>query len=472
VISIVGAALAMSGQSATPAGAAPIDDLCAQVNPTASMCIGLEKLADAAAAECRQLGLPDTDCTLPLSHHVIAAARDAYLASWAHRAVAFQYRLGNRLPLSRAQWLGTHNSFNSMDGGLTLSHLDSNQQLSLTDQLDIDIRALELDPHWLPRPNSAGGDVIVCHGRGADEQNLGCTSEPTLQSVLDEIAAWLNRRGHRDKVILLYLDNNFGPQAAYDKTIHELDTELARPDGKQLIYRPDPGSIGSSGCADLPLGVSRKDVRRTGARVIVVGGCESGWSADVFSWDDNHVESGSTPGYKPFPTCDATYPREVYDTNLVRYYEDSTFVSAAVDPNEAEADYEANSLSPAKVSAMTACGVNLLGMDQILAQDGRLEASVWSWARGQPRRRHGDCTVQRGRDGRWAARRCTTHHLVGCRADDGGWSVSASPVRYGRSFAACKEQGEHFTLPRTGYENATLHQLAASQTVWLHRRRH
>ena len=230
------------------------------------MCIGLEKLADAVAATCRQLGIPDAECTLPLSHHVIAAARDAYLASWAHRAVAFQYRLGNRLPLSQAQWLGTHNSFNTMDGGLTLSHLDSNQQLSLTDQLDIDIRALELDPHWLPRPNSAGGEIIVCHGRGADEQNAGCTSEPPLTSVLKEIAGWLNAPGHRRQVILLYLDNNFGPPEAYVEAIRELDAQLRRPDGSSLVYRPAPAAIGSRGCADLPLGVSRRDVRRSGGR--------------------------------------------------------------------------------------------------------------------------------------------------------------------------------------------------------------
>src|SRR5205807_1137274 len=150
-------------------------------------------------------------------HKVLTAARDAYLRSWVHRTVAFQYRLGGSLPLGQAQWLGTHNSFNSFSDGPTPSHLDSNQQLSLSQQLDIDIRALELDPHWLPRVNSAGGTVVICHGLVYSQENGGCTTEPPLTAVLPELDHWL--LAHPSQVILLYLDNNFGPAAAYAETV-------------------------------------------------------------------------------------------------------------------------------------------------------------------------------------------------------------------------------------------------------------
>ena len=205
--------------------------------------------------------------------------------------------------------------------------------------------------------------------------------------------------------------------------------------------------------------------------MILVGNCESGWSADVFAWDQNHVESGSTPDYQAFPACDATYARDVYESKLVRYYEDSTFVSSAVDPSEAEADYEANSLAPAKVASMTRCGVNLLGMDQILPQDGRLEASVWSWAPGQPKRLQGACTAQRRRDGRWTSRKCRVRLRASCRAAGGTWSLSDSRVRYGAARAACRHEGKRLKLPRTGYQNELLHQVAGSQAVWIRRLR-
>src|SRR4051794_32837399 len=153
-----------------------IDETCAQASPSAATCTGADKLAEAAAAECRRLGRPDADCTLPLGHAVSSEIVNAYPGTWLHRAAAFQYRLGGPVPLLHAQWLGTHNSFNSVNSEPTPSHTDSNQQLSLTQQLDIDIRALELDLHFVPNLAAGGSNaVVVCHGEGPDHANFGCT---------------------------------------------------------------------------------------------------------------------------------------------------------------------------------------------------------------------------------------------------------------------------------------------------------
>lgn len=451
-----------------PAGASPFDDVCDLLSPTASACIGFVKLTDAAAATCRSLGLPDSACNLPLSHSVLRAARDAYAKSWVHRAVASQYRLQNALPIRAAQWVGTHNSFNTVANGVTASHIDSNQQLTIPDQVAIDVRAIELDPHWLPALNAAGGDVVICHGRGADELNLGCTSEPPLPQVLAPIAAWLNDPANADQVILLYLDNNFGPPEAYAETISDLDNGLRGPGGSSLIYRPDPSTFGSRGCEDLPGAISRDDVRAAGAQVVIVGNCQSGWAPDVFAWDRTHVESGNTGAYQPFPGCDATYGRDVYDSQLVRYYEDSTFVSAIVNPSETPAEYIAQSLTKARVASMSACGVNLLGMDQLLPDDGRLGATVWSWGPNEPKTTRGPCTLQR-RDGRWRSARCNPKHRAACETDE-GWALSAR-VHYRDARAACEDAAGKLGLPRTGYANSRLHQTAGHQSVWIHLRR-
>jgi hypothetical protein len=444
--------------AATPS----VDEACAQASPSAAMCIGLDKLADAAATECRSLGIPDSRCVLPLGHRVLAEARAAYLRSWVHRTVAFQYELGNSLPFGEAQWLGTHNSFNSFGDGPTLSHMDSNQQLTLSQQLDIDIRALELDTHWLPRPNHAGGTVVICHGLDYSKFNGGCTTEPPLTAVLPELDRWLIR--HRDQVLLLYLDDNFGPAAAYAETVRDLDTELRRPDGSSLIFRPARSAITPRGCADLPLGVSRQQIHATGAQVIIVANCQSGWSADVFGWDRNHVESGSTPKFKPYPACDATYSPAVYATHLVRYYEDSTFVSAATSPSETPAQYEANSLKPGKVTAMVGCGVNLFGFDQILPDDGRLAATIWSWAPDQPSAQTGACGIERA-DGRWMTGSCGVPLPAACRTA-AGWMLSA-PAPFDAADAACEAAGGRFDLPRSGLENSRLHALVGHGEAWL-----
>ena len=150
------------------AHAQSIDGTCDQVSPTAAACIGADKLAEAASAECRRIGLPDANCALPLGHHVSSQIVSAYQGTWLHRAAAFQYSLGNAVPLGQTQFLGTHNSFNSVNDSPTPSHTDSNQQLSLTQQLDIDMRALELDLHFVPslaaggsKPQPLGAHFIV-----------------------------------------------------------------------------------------------------------------------------------------------------------------------------------------------------------------------------------------------------------------------------------------------------------------------
>src|SRR5258707_9002126 len=87
---------------------------CDAISPVAFPCVATGKFADAVAAECRRVGIPDRLCVLPLAHRVTQAARNAYLQSWAHRTAQFQYALGDPLPFRDAQWLGTHNSFNSL----------------------------------------------------------------------------------------------------------------------------------------------------------------------------------------------------------------------------------------------------------------------------------------------------------------------------------------------------------------------
>jgi hypothetical protein len=455
--------LSPRAHAATP----PLDGACGQASPSAAFCVGLDKLADAASTECRALGIPDSSCVLPAGQRVLASETAAYLSSWTHRAVQFQYALGDSLPLGQAQWLGTHNSFNSFSYGPTPSRMDSNQQLTLSQQLAIDMRALELDTHWMPAANSQGGQVVICHGRDYSQANFGCTTESPLPTMLSEVDRWLN--ANRNQVVLLYLDDNFGPAAAYAEATQELDAGLVRPDGSSLIYRPPPSAISSSGCARLPLDISRNQVRAAGRQVILVAAdCASGWSSDVFSWRSEEVESGSTPGFKPYPTCDASYSREVYATHLVRYFEDSTFVAAVTNPTETPAEQQANALSPADVSWMTSCGVNLFGFDQILPDDGRLAAAVWSWADGEPRLNEGQCTFQ-GADGRWSTGDCATVRPAACTTAGGTWLLSA-PVDYSRAAAACSAQGATFNLPRSGLQNSVLHTVLSGGTGWLHLR--
>ncbi len=431
---------------------------CNAISPVAFPCVAIGKFADAVAAECRRVGIPDRLCRVPLAHRVTQAARDAYLRSWVHSTAQFQYALGDSLPLRQAQWIGTHNSFNSLSDGFTISHFDSNQQLTLPQMLDIDVRGLELDLHYIRRLNRLGAPgVTVCHGLSPQEHNLGCTTEPLLTKVLPQIANWLNEPGHSQEVLLLYLEDELDNSDAYASTISTLDRVLQRPGGASLIYRPDPSQRGPDGCVQLPLDLSRQDVRVAGAQVVIVGKCVPDWSSDVFNWGGVEVESGSTALYQPYPACDPVYSPAVYATHLVRYYEDSTLVAALVDPTQPPNN--PNAITPQKAQDMTNCGVNLFGFDQLLPEDGRIQASLWSWAPNEPRGGPGFCALQRT-DGRWVGKPCAEVHPAGCVDAMGNWTVTPSAVQFTAAPTACSAIGSQFGLPRTGVQNSHLHAVA------------
>jgi hypothetical protein len=430
----------------------PLATACDGLSPIALPCVGGQKVTEALAATCRRAGVADAQCTLPLAKQVTQAARDAYLRSWTHRAAQLQYALQDDLPLTRAQWIGTHNSFNSANDTPTISHYDSNQQLSLRQQLDVDVRALEIDLHLI------NGRVTVCHGRGPDELNAGCTTEPQLPVILADIAGWLAE--HPDQVILLYVEDQLRSAPGYAQAVQQLEQALG-----SRLYRPDPGRVTAKGCAPLPLALSRKAVRRAGAQVVLVGNCVRGWSSLVFGWSDQHVESGSTERFRPFPACDATYPTGVYGHKLVRYYEDSTLVRVLTAPATPPADPER--LTPAKTAAMTACGVNLFGFDQLLPDDGRLTATIWSWADGEPAASGGACAAQRG-DGRWARRPCAARLRAPCRRG-GQWMLTRRPLTFDAARRRCRAIGARLGVPRSGDENARLRALAAGAEVWINR---
>jgi hypothetical protein len=234
---------------AAPARAGELETTClgADVH-LAGPCRGVEVVAAAGSAVCRQTPAPDEACATPLNPAVSAAAVDAHTRSWLHRTLAYQYDLGSSVPLVNAPWLGTHNSFNSADQLPTVSWVDANQQLSLTDQLRIDIRSLELDVHWFPSVWAGGAYApVLCHARGADEEHAGCTTERLFDAGLREVRAWLD--SHRDQVLLIYVEDHLaageatgpitgageGSTAAATMLDDVLGNRLYRPPWRRLL---------------------------------------------------------------------------------------------------------------------------------------------------------------------------------------------------------------------------------------------
>jgi hypothetical protein len=385
--------------------------------------------------------------------------------SWATQSLVFQAGLGNDLPLRNAPWVGTHNSFNSIaEEGLALSPLDANQTLKLQPQLDLGMRSLELDLHTFPSVRRLLQNVpVVCHSQG----KVGCTTERLFADILPEVGLWL--RAHPGQIILLYLEDQLDATvAAHDAAAQVIEQNLG-----DLLWRPaDDGAQ----CHPLPMELTRNQMLAAGKQVIIMGGCGQGAAWGRVAFDGSARLEDQPHGYQDYPVCDGR-SRATYDAKLIRYYEDSTKLSALLGALGAAG-------VPGRITVDNApflarCGVDLLGLDQLKAGDPRLDALVWSWAPGQPTATGGDCTEQRVDAatpfGRWFVRDCEATLHVACRTSAGEWFVPTDVVTKASAAAiACEHRGGARATPRTGSEAQDLRvamQAAGVSEAWIALRR-
>jgi len=365
---------------------------------------------------------------------IAAAPASAGDSEWVRQSLAHQYELGSKVPLRDAPWVGTHNSFNSSDEmGASISAQDSNQRITIVEQLDAGVRSLELDVHLFPR--LSGTEPVVCH---AAEFHVGCSTEKSLAQVLGEIRGWL--RSHRNQVLLLYLEDHLDNEAGYDEAAAVVEEQIG-----DVVWHP-PGRGAS--CRALPLDSTRADARRAGDQVIIVSSCGQGraWKSVAFDWDRVHEESRPR-AFQEFPRCGPDFTRRDYETKLIRYFEDSTRLTATASVGGAAS--RDDGLTPDTVEAMTWCGVDLFGLDQVTRDDLRFERMVWSWAPDEPRRRPG-CAVQR--EGRWFSTRCKRRLRVACRTSSGAWRVPRRVASFSRAARLCRRARMRWAVPRTGHE--------------------
>lgn len=402
---------------------------------------------------------------------------------WAQRALGIQYDIASDVGWTNMPWVGTHNSFNSVDQtGLTsLSSYDPNQKIILTDQLDAGVRSLELDVHRFP--DVPGGPLRVCHGRGADQAHLGCTTEKLLGPTLEEITAWLDEPSHSEEVLLLYLEDHMGDAAGYNAAGAIVDSKLG-----DRLYAPPAGA----GCTEVPGRLTRDEIQAAGKQVLIVSDCgpagASGWHAVAHNWN-SHVESRPVD-YEDFPSCGPDYDIPTYETKYVRYYEDSTALTNVIGPPTGVATPD-DGITPPTAAAMARCGVDLIGLDQVSGPaDPRFEALVWSWQVNRPRpgmKGDRDCAVQRrgvaiaplfafpgsaepATRAAWFDHRCSRLHAAACRDGIGAWTIIEKRVHRRNARKACEKQGLVLGTPRTGYESQGLDTaLAAADTrqAWL-----
>ena len=455
-----------------PQSGAALVDACAQsvgqapeAGPRA--CRSAQSVVWGMGQACRRAGGPDDACIRTDGRDLSEAAMAAYEASWTHRALTLQRELDEDVPLQRALVPHTHNSFNSTAYMATLSGSDPNQAVSMTDQLRLDMRALEIDVHWFPSPTSDPGDdgmaPIMCHGEVAEAPpvvvHAGCTIERHLRDGLAEIDAWLATRDQVEdpQLLILYLENGLDGPAGHAAAARTIEAEL----GDRVVTTPD-----GDPCAPMPLDTSRRQLLGDAgtSRVLIVGNCIPGasgaWGTWVHERGPRWQEGGSGPG-DDFD-CEAERKQHRFDQNWIRHWEDSTWLSTMAGTG--------GEMTRSETRAMVACGVHMPGFDQLRASDSRLAELVWSWAPDQPAAAPTSrCAAQSG-DARFVARDCRARLPFACVDGSGTWRVTTTRGRWASGDAACARAypGSRLGVPANGYENGLVRAAApAGAPVWL-----
>jgi hypothetical protein len=428
---------ATAGDPPCPPGKAP--------DPSGLVCVFLDKSTTTFDAQTQQAQ----------TEQAVAAQE----AGWLGQALESQHRLGDALPLSDAMWVGTHNSFNTASNvPLSLSNNDSNQHVSLVDQLRLGVRGIEVDVHWNPSVWANGAYApVVCHARPTSEKNAGCTYERLLPDELEPVGDWLRQDEHRGDVILLYLEDHLNEAAAFDGSAKAINDTIG-----DLVYTPPSGE----GCPLLPLDLHRADVLAAGKQVVVMSGCgsasTSAWKSTVF--DDSVRSEEGNPEFAGYPACTS---RSVvigdYGTKLVRFFEDSTFLSTAVAQGN-----PGHRLTVEEIRDMVRCGVNLFGLDQLDPSDPRLEAMVWSWAANEPvSSTRGTCAVD-GADERFHSTPCNkATRSFACVDSAGAWFVSRGMGKQRDGAEVCRRErtGAVFAVPGSGNHAQRLREAKAAAGV-------
>ena len=456
LVSTFAAAAAPGGGAAveacytSPAGSLPGAD--------ARACRTAEQVVKGLGRTCR-IALPAETCVTVDGRLISPELVDAYENSWTPRALALQRGLDDSVPMLNELWVHTHNSFNAEAYSPTVSGLDPNHIYSITDQLRIGIRAIEIDVHWAPSldglPSDGGFAPIACHGTtvnvGAVNVHVGCSVEVHLRVRLSEVRAWLGRPENANEVLMLYLEN----QMDDDPLAHQRATEAIASTLGDIVYRPS-----GTGCTPLPLDTTRAEIRASGKRVILTGNCGPGaWTSWVFERGPRWNEGSNGDVYPDYPACIAAerVPND-YDHNWIRTWEDSTWLSAMLDGSR-----QASTIDAVQARRMVRCGVDMIGFDQLQPFDPRLDAVVWSWATNQPG--VGACAYL-GSDGRFRSGDCLTPRPFACVSAAGEWSV-APAGSWSDGAAACNADGRAFSVPRSGFTNELLKAAASGEEVWL-----
>lgn len=355
-------------------------------------------------------------------------------SSWAGRAASLQRLIDVYTPMADNNILGTHNTYNSeaytsCNFSVGCRYLDPQQKYSIKNQLRMGARFIEIDVHWTAKMESLFSypkRLVMCHG-------VCSINDKYFTEGLNEVKDWLNSSESNNQVIILYVEDHM--DGRHQDAYNQINARFGN-----WIYR-------SGGCKSIPNTLTKADVLAAGKKVVLWGdgGCRSNndWKNTVFTGLGD----------------------------IGRVWEDRTTLGTIGNVLDGgSTDY----ITSSDVRNFFKQGANIVNLDDMVTNDGRLEAAVWSWGANEPNDYGSgeDCAHMRW-DGRWNDNKCSNYYRYACKSTtNGSWALSNDTGAWAQGQSACQALGSQykFSVPTNSKDNNALNNVrnaANAGNVWL-----
>ncbi|KAL3667004.1 hypothetical protein V7S43_007949 [Phytophthora oleae] len=415
----------------------------------------------------------------------------ASVSSWLNQTLAYQRSLAFSGKLCYAQIPSTHNSaitladgygnrdqlFNAnLNADKAYSYLKTNNHvLSLTDQLGIGMRWIEIDTHFFlddfhtGHCGNLGSNSIQTFFDAFNTQLakygtilwgpelLGCfpsvsgiktTDEVTTRNSMQEVKDWLD--ANPTELVMVYMDS--GSEISRLDKYDDLNTLLTDVFGDLIV----PQSVLKSLASDSWTGGSINEFINDGYRVLLLGNEDTGLAYNLNDFCGGH-QVLTTDYIDTLPDSSRKIDGlEIYgnDYFLRTYQAELRYISLS-DSAVFTQDIK-TFLNSSNIGNFVRWNLNLVATDMV---DGaKMSAQAWSWAENEPSTTASGAYVLMNTSGRWVASTSATKTYKAC------WSSSSltwSIVAYANSCAA----GYAYTAPADPYQNYLLKTAISTQGI-------
>lgn len=272
------------------------------------------------------------------------------------------------VPLIDTSIVMAHNAYNSLSSGA----IWPNQQLSLTELLDIGVRGLELDVHW------DKGTIRLCHELCLPEfPGVSIGYNRPLSEALTEVQKWLTN--HTSETVILKFEDYLDPVKT-GAPVRELARVLQENLNTSSIFTPT--SLTQTFNGNWP---SIDQMNAMGKQLILMPQ-NSGQNQALFfdgNWGRRFKNTYNTGTIARVRPNNLTISRSL-GTKLIEVGEDRTFIGTLVDTARKipfldrliPHDLVASQMTKEEIQQLRANGVNLISLDNIERNDARLTPSM------------------------------------------------------------------------------------------------